>query len=79
MRLRSSVDHMTVTEMLTQGFSLCHGRRPVWDGTTWELFIRGSAASPLFEARNKTYKADKRVAKYNEVTEYIKKSFARLQ
>jgi hypothetical protein len=54
-------------------------RRPVWDGTTWELFIRRGAASPLFEALNQTYKADKRVAKYKEATEYIKKSFARLQ
>ena len=30
------------------------------------MFIRGGAASPLFEALNKTYKADKRVAKYKE-------------
>ena len=31
-----------------------------------ELFIRRGAASPLFEALNKIYKADKRVAKYKE-------------
>jgi hypothetical protein len=43
------------------------------------LFIRGRAASPLFEALNKTFKAGKRFAKYKEVTEDIKKSFARLQ
>jgi len=49
------------------------------DGTTWESLIRGGEASPLFEALNKTYKADKRVAKYKEVTEYIEKIFARPQ
>jgi len=49
------------------------------DGTTWESLIRGGEPSSLLEALNKTYKADKRVAKYKEVTEYIEKIFARPQ
>jgi hypothetical protein len=48
-------------------------------GTTWETLIQGGDRSPLFEAIKEHYASEKWTSKYNEVTEYVEKIYARLQ